>query len=140
MSYGVRLALLKACLVRIPIYLLSMIKFPKWAIEAINSHMANFFLDDSDKKHKYHLSNWGSLTQRKEEGGLGIPDLRDLNLWLLASWVNRYQSDPPSVWKEIIDHKYLTAAPNILCCEDRQSSPFWKGVLWAAQAARIGYA
>jgi hypothetical protein len=50
MSYGVRLALLKACLVRIPIYLLSMIKFPKWAIEAINSHMANFFLDDSDKK------------------------------------------------------------------------------------------
>jgi hypothetical protein len=84
MSYGARLALLKACLVSIPIYSLSVIKFPKWAIEAINSQIANFFWDDSDKKHKYHLSNWGSLTQRKEMGSLGIPDLRDLNLCLLA--------------------------------------------------------
>jgi hypothetical protein len=52
MSYGARLALLKACLVSIPIYSLSVIKFPKWAIEAINSQIANFFWDDSDKKHK----------------------------------------------------------------------------------------
>jgi hypothetical protein len=48
--------------------------------------MANFFWDDTESKHKYHLSNWVSLTQRKENGGLGIPDLRDLNLCLLASW------------------------------------------------------
>jgi hypothetical protein len=30
------------------------------------------------------------LTQRKENGGLGIPDLRDLNMCLLSSWVQRY--------------------------------------------------
>jgi hypothetical protein len=95
MSYGARLAFLKACLVSIPIYLLLVIKFLKWVIEAINSQMANFFWDDNEKKQKYHLSNWGSLTQRKEKGGLVIPDLRDLNLCLLASWINRYQSDPP---------------------------------------------
>jgi hypothetical protein len=40
LSYGARLALLRACLAIIPIYLMSVIKFPKWAIEAINSHMA----------------------------------------------------------------------------------------------------
>jgi hypothetical protein len=37
LSYGVRLTLLKACLASIPIYLMSIIKFPKWVIEAINS-------------------------------------------------------------------------------------------------------
>jgi hypothetical protein len=43
LSYADRLTLLKACLASILIYLMSVIKFSKWAIEAINSHMANFF-------------------------------------------------------------------------------------------------
>jgi hypothetical protein len=72
-------------------------------------------------------------------GGLGIPNLRDLNLCILVSWINRYQA-PPRLWKSIIDHKYQTLAPNILWCVDKQSSPFWKGVLWAAQAVKMGYA
>jgi hypothetical protein len=36
-SYSARLTLLKSCLTSIPIYLMSIIKFPKWAIEAIDS-------------------------------------------------------------------------------------------------------
>jgi hypothetical protein len=40
---------------------MSLIKFSKWDIEAINSQMTNFFLDDQKDKHKYHLSNWYSL-------------------------------------------------------------------------------
>jgi hypothetical protein len=43
LSYSARLTLLKACLASILIYLMAVIKFPKWAIEIINSHMANFF-------------------------------------------------------------------------------------------------
>jgi hypothetical protein len=46
LSYGARLTLLKACLASIPIYLLSVIKFPKWAIKAINTQMENFFWND----------------------------------------------------------------------------------------------
>jgi hypothetical protein len=91
MSYGARLALLKSCLTSILIYLMSIIKFSKWVIEAINSHMGKFFWDDLESKHKYHLSNWLSLAQKKEHGGLDIPDLRDLNLCILAAWVQRYQ-------------------------------------------------
>jgi len=45
LSYGGRLTLLKSCLASIPTYMMSIIKFPKWAIEAINSHMAHFFLE-----------------------------------------------------------------------------------------------
>jgi hypothetical protein len=43
LSYGARLLLLKVCLDSIPIYLMSFIKFTKWAAEAISSQMANFF-------------------------------------------------------------------------------------------------
>jgi hypothetical protein len=69
---------------------------------------------------------------------MGIPDLRDLNLCLLASWVQRYQDSEGKIWKSIIDHKYMVS-PNIFCCHNRNSSPFWKSVIWAAQAAKIRY-
>jgi hypothetical protein len=42
------------------------------------------------------------------------------------------------MWRKIIDHKYDTT-PNILCSGSRNASPFWKGVRWAAQAAKPGY-
>jgi hypothetical protein len=53
LSYGARLTLLKACLASIPIYLMSLIKFPKWTIKAINSQMASFFWNNQENSHKY---------------------------------------------------------------------------------------
>lgn len=50
LSYAARVVLVKACLSSIPIYLL--IKFPKWAIRIIHSHMANCLWNDM----KEHIS------------------------------------------------------------------------------------
>jgi hypothetical protein len=36
-----RVVLIKTCLASTPVYLLSYFKFPRWAIDLINSHMAN---------------------------------------------------------------------------------------------------
>jgi hypothetical protein len=62
LSYSARLILLKAYLASIPIYLMFVIRFPKWAIKAINSQMSKFFWNDLKVNHKYHMSNWQSLT------------------------------------------------------------------------------
>jgi hypothetical protein len=59
--------------------------------------MSNFFWNDQESAHKYHLSNWYSLCQNKDKGGLGIPNLRDLNLCLLASWVQSCHEDGPKL-------------------------------------------
>ena len=83
LSYGGRLTLIRACLASIHIYLMSMIKFPRWAVEAINSKIANFFWNDQEDKHRYHLANIQLISQ-KEFGGLGIPDLGSLNICLLS--------------------------------------------------------
>jgi hypothetical protein len=129
LSSGARLTLLKACLAIIPIYLMLVIKFLTWAIEAINSQMANFFWNDQKNCHKYHLSNFPSLRQMKELGGLGILDLRDLNFYLLASWIQRYHDAGSKLWKSIIDCKYHTCNPNIFYYHDRNSSPFCKELI-----------
>jgi hypothetical protein len=58
LSYGSRITLLKAWLTSIPIYMMSVVKFPKWTVKAINSQMTNFFWNDQKNNRKYHLSNW----------------------------------------------------------------------------------
>jgi hypothetical protein len=34
---------------------------------------------------------------------------------------------------------YKACNPNILACNDVGTSNFWMGVMWATQAARMGY-
>ena len=62
LSYEAKLVLLKACIASIPMYLMSVIKFPKWAINAITSQMAHFFWGDQGDEHKYHLAKWGMIS------------------------------------------------------------------------------
>jgi hypothetical protein len=75
------------------VYLLSFIKFPKWAIKIISSHMVNCLWNDNADKHKWHLANWESVSMCRDHGGVGILNLRDLNMSLLGSWISRYQRD-----------------------------------------------
>jgi hypothetical protein len=65
--------------------------------------------------------------------------LQDLNLCLIGSWIRRYINGEGSLWKKIVDAKYSTKSPNILCCQDTHPSIFWKGVMWAAGAVKFGY-
>jgi hypothetical protein len=51
LSYRGRLVLLQACIASIPMYLLSFLKFPKWAIIAINSQMSHFFWNNIGDSH-----------------------------------------------------------------------------------------
>jgi mannosylglycoprotein endo-beta-mannosidase len=64
--------------------------------------------------------------------------MRSLNLALLSAWIFRYHLNSNVIWKNIIDYKYKTEYPNMLCCPMVGVSPFWKGVLSAVQAARMG--
>jgi hypothetical protein len=78
------------------------------------------------------------VAQKKEVGGFGIPDMRNLNLSLLNSWIFRYGLHTDSMWVKIVNHKYNTNNPNFFCSNETAASPFWKGVMWALQAARMG--
>jgi hypothetical protein len=119
--------------------MLSFFKFPKWALDLINAQIANCMWDDVDGNKKIHLANWPSICMRKEYGGLGIPNLQDLNICLVGSWVKRYIYGEGRLWKSIVDAKYNTRNPNIFCCQDINPSVFWKGMMWASRAEKFGY-
>jgi hypothetical protein len=83
LAYSSRLTLIKSCLASIPVYLLSFIKFSKWAIKFLQTQMAHCLWNNSEECHRYHLANWKHVSMEKEYGGLGVPNLRDLNICLL---------------------------------------------------------
>jgi hypothetical protein len=70
-----------------PVYLFSFIKFSKWAIRLIETQMAHCLLNNNVDCHRYHLANWECVNMKKEFGGLGVPNLSDLNLCLLGSLI-----------------------------------------------------
>jgi hypothetical protein len=116
-----RLVLIKACIASIPVNLLSFIKFPRWAIDLINSNMPNCFWDDYEGHRKFHLANWHLICMKKEYGGLWVPNIKDLNLCLLGSWIKRFIRDEGKLWRDIVDKKYYKTG-NIVGSDSRHAS------------------
>ena len=77
-----KLILIQGCLTSIPIYLLAFFKFPKWAIDLINSRMAHCLGNDFEGHRKLHLANGKLVCMKKEFGQLDIPNLEEVNLCL----------------------------------------------------------
>jgi hypothetical protein len=98
--------------------------------------MANCHWNDDGDYHRYHLA---ACYYGKRFWGLGIPNLRELNLCLLGSWIRIYSLDKDKLWKQIVDYKHETSSPNIFACGNRGVSNFWKWVLWVARAAKFGF-
>jgi hypothetical protein len=90
-------------------------------------------LDDYEGHKKLHLENWQLISMKKEFGGLGIPNLKYLNLCLLGSWVKRFMVDENNLWRRVVDNKYCRHS-NIFYTDKNHASQFWKGVILAAQA------
>jgi hypothetical protein len=116
LSTEAKIILIQTILSSIPIYMLSIFRFPKWVLDLINTKIANCMWDDVDGNRKIHLANWPSKCMKKDYGGLGIPNLQDLNICLVGSWINRYIQGEGNMWKKIVDANYNTKNPNILCC------------------------
>ena len=75
--------------------------------------MAHFSWNNHEDKGKYHLANWQVVVQKREMGGMGIPNLQHFNMCLLASWVSRYYLNDNVLWRKIVDFKYKTNKPNL---------------------------
>jgi hypothetical protein len=61
-------------------------------------------LDDYEGHKKLHFANWQLISMKKEFGGLGIPNLKYLNLCLLGSWVKRFMVDENNLWRRVVDN------------------------------------
>jgi hypothetical protein len=80
---------------------------------------------------KFHLENWNIVILPKDQGGLGVIDLRCMNFSLLAKWIWRLESTE-GLWQQIIRRKYQNTLRGTLLFwlkKKQEDSYFWKGLM-----------
>lgn len=85
LSLDGRIVLLQSVLTALPIYLLSFFLAPKGIILSLESLLKQFLWGGKERVRKICWVAWDDVCRHKEEGGLGIGDLRVFNLVLLGS-------------------------------------------------------
>ncbi|CAL5353932.1 unnamed protein product [Camellia sinensis] len=106
LSFAGRLTLIKFVLDSLPGYYISIFKMPKGVVREIERIKAAFLWGSLGVKRKIRLVNWKDVTRRKEQGGLGLRRIDEMNEFLLVKWWWRYGVEDNSLWKKIIISKY----------------------------------
>ncbi|XP_026444361.1 uncharacterized protein LOC113344649 [Papaver somniferum] len=68
--------------------------------------MRNFLWDHGAHSKVSHLINWNLVCAVKEKRGLGVCNLRLMNLAMLAKWCWRFGKEKNRLWYKIIRDKY----------------------------------
>ena len=101
-----RLCLIKSVISGVPLYYLSLFKAPDVFCKSIISIQRRFLWGWGKEKMSISGISWKDLCKSKEEGGLGIRDIRKFNYAQMAKWKWRYISNEKGRWKEVLDSKY----------------------------------
>jgi hypothetical protein len=143
LSYGGKLILFNACLSCIPTYAMSMYLLPKTVVKKIDIVRKRFFWQGGANKRKYHLVKWAVITKPKKKGGLGVKDLRKMNISLLCKWWWKLENEE-GLWREIVRKKYKVRGGIVNLRDKPSNSPMWndlikiKDVYLAGRIMKIG--
>lgn len=90
------IVLINSVLTAMPIFFMSVCKSKKIAKIRRNS-----LWQGSSTSHKKPLASWARVCQPKENGGLGIFDLKAMNQALLARWYWKWYKADSTLWNQI---------------------------------------
>ncbi len=83
--------------------------------------------------------NWRTICRSKKDGGLGVLDLENLNIALLAKWWWKLLADQSNIWRPIIRGRYYhRRKPLKEGYSFRPGSYWWRGVLKTREAFKCG--
>ncbi|GAU22999.1 hypothetical protein TSUD_98280 [Trifolium subterraneum] len=120
--------LLKSVLTSLPVYALSFFKAPSGIISSIESLLTNFFWGGCEDKRKIPWISWNIVCLRKEDGGLGVRQLREFNVALLGKWCWRALVDKTGLWYRVLAARYGEHAGRVRE-GGRNRSTWWKEIV-----------
>jgi hypothetical protein len=124
--------LLNSVLSAIPIFYLSFMKMPVKVWKVVVKIQREFLWGGLEKKRKINWVSWDTVTKAKINGGLGVKDLRIVNLSLLAKWRWRFLNSDHGNWRAVLEAKYgdflATSHVHQAHSEVRWASNWWKDI------------
>jgi hypothetical protein len=99
---GGRLELVRATLSTIPIFAMMSLDLPAKTIIAIEKIIRGFLWKGrKEVKGGHCLVAWDKVCAPKEWGGLGIPNIKMMNLALRTRWLWLQRTEDSKPWKEL---------------------------------------
>jgi hypothetical protein len=99
LSYAGRLVLMNSVLSSLPTFYLCTLKLPISVIEQIDKYMKHFLWDKGDINIRGGcLVSWRKACLAKDQGGLGIIDLRAQNTALLVKFLDKFYNHANLPW------------------------------------------
>jgi hypothetical protein len=87
-------------------FMMSIFEISKGVIKKLDQYRSQFYWQGDTDKKKYRLAKWDILCRPKDQGGLGIIDLKIQNICLLSKWiVNLLNTE--GTWQTLLRNKYL---------------------------------
>jgi hypothetical protein len=128
LSMGGRTVLINSSLSNTATHHMSMFLMPLTTIKRMDKVRRKFFWQGGQLKKKYHLVKWNKICKSKKKGGLGMKNLRKMNISLLCKWWWMLEKEE-GLWQEIVRKKYIRQSPICLIKEKMSDSPRWKDLL-----------
>ncbi|WVZ85517.1 LOW QUALITY PROTEIN: hypothetical protein U9M48_032438 [Paspalum notatum var. saurae] len=130
LSVGGRLVLINSVLSSLPMFMLSFFAIPKGVLKKLEQN-------DQHKK-KYHLIKWDQVRQPKQQGGLGIIDLRKFKINAFSSkWLFKLANED-GIWQRLLRNKYLKSKPFGSGSKKPGISHFWAAGLMEVKHLFLG--
>jgi len=114
---------------------------PQWVIDHIDLlRRAFLWKEDSRITGEQCLVSWEVICSPRHTGGLMVRRLRDFSISLLSKWWWKLLSNNQSPWKQVVQYNYYRRRRplDLLDKLSGRVSPFWRGVLKAAIAFKLG--
>jgi hypothetical protein len=85
---------------------LSFLKIPESVINKVIRIQRQFLWGGVKDGRKLCWLSWKAVCRDKKEGGLGVKDIRIVNVSLLTKWRWKLLQNDPALWKDVIFAKY----------------------------------
>jgi len=128
LSIAGRSTLITASLNNSPMYHMSVYLLPKTTVKNLDKIRRKFFWQGGGTKKKYHLVKWEIICRSKKNGGLGIKDLRNMNISLLCKWWWKLEKED-GLWQQIVKIKYMKQQTIHDVNHRLYDSPMWNDLL-----------
>jgi hypothetical protein len=105
---GGRLILINSILSNMVLHMISFFLLPKGVLHKLDYYRSRFFWQGDNEKNKYRLAKWSVVCSPKDQGRLGIHDLKVKNTALLGKWLFKLLTEEGTAgakltWENIVD-------------------------------------
>lgn len=108
LSKGGRFTLIKASLASILVHFLSLLVLPSSICQNLENIQRDSLWKKEEDSRGLHLVSWERVCTPKDKGGAGLHCLNHVNKALLCKWLWRFESEPNSLWRQVVAAKYGT--------------------------------